>query len=367
MKFAYKPGLLLLLTVIALAFASVFTANAEPYLAYQNQLKCQACHVNPNGGGMRNDFGRAFGQNVLAQTPTDLNANDWAKISEYLSVGANARFNANFSQDENDNRQQSFDVESAAVYLHLKLPISGLSFYIDEQIAPGAALNREAWAMMTFDSGHQLKVGKMFLPYGLRIEDDSAFIRQVTGMNFDNSDTGVEYSLNYTNTSFNFFVSNGTSQASNDDDEFLYGARAEHLFSRARIGATAVINAGENTTQMLNLYAGYNWQAFTILAEADFIKLENANPQTGGDVEQSISLVELNYQWRKGLNIKLTTEFFDPDLDIDENQQTRHSLVTEYTPFSNIQLRFGLRLRDDIPQKPTQNNEMIFLQSHFYF
>ena len=58
----------------------------------------------------------------------------------------------------------------------------------------------------------------MFLPYGLRVEDDSAFIRQATGMNFDNSDNGVEYGLRSQNTSANFYIANGTSQASNNDD-----------------------------------------------------------------------------------------------------------------------------------------------------
>jgi hypothetical protein len=62
--------------------------------------------------------------------------------------------------------------------------------------------------MYKFASGNFMKAGKLFLPYGLRIEDDSAFIRQATGMNFDNSDHGVEFALDYTNTTVNFFVSN---------------------------------------------------------------------------------------------------------------------------------------------------------------
>jgi len=57
----------------------------------------------------------------------------------------------------------------------------------------------------------------------------------------------------------------------------------------------------------------------------------------------------------------------DSDRDIAENEQTRFSLIAEYTPFSNIQLRLGLRLKQDIPQKPQQNYDVIFLQSHFYF
>ena len=53
------------------------------------------------------------------------------------------------------------------------MPDTGLSFVIDEQVAPGTALNREAYLMYQMKSGHYLKAGKMFVPYGIRLEDDA--------------------------------------------------------------------------------------------------------------------------------------------------------------------------------------------------
>jgi len=63
----------------------------------------------------------------------------------------------------------------------------------------------------------------------------------------------------------------------------------------------------------------------------------------------------------------LTSEYLDPDVDIDENERNRHSLVLEYTPFTHMQLRAGLRMGDDIPQRDEGNFTDIFLQTHMYF
>ena len=365
--FKQPPRIYLGLLCLLMANLAPWRAIAEPYLAVKTGLKCQACHVNPDGGGMRNAYGRVYGQHELPATMKPFIDNDRASLTRSLSFGLNARFNANFLTDDNEQKQQSFDVDSANAYLYLDLPDSNLSFYLDQQVAPGSPLNREAWAMLTLNGGHRIKLGRLFLPYGLRLEDDSALIRQMTGMNFDNGDTGIDYSFDWHQSRVNIFISNGTSQVSNQDDRFLYGARLEHLFSSFRLGATAVVNDSEQQVQMFNLYGGYHFSDLSLLAEVDWLRQEGGNPQTGADVDQLITLTELNYQWRKGLNLKLTFEYLDPNQDIDEDERTRYSFVSEYTPMANLQLRLGIRVQQDIPQKATQNNEMIFVQSHFYF
>jgi len=360
----------------ALLSSAFFSLNiqAEPYLAVKNNLKCVACHVNPNGGGLRNDFGKIYGQSLLPAVANSYDSAKLAKLTQYLSIGADARFNATFQQTEQEenNTSKSFEVSSAQVYININIPNSNLSLYIDQQVSPGSAINREAIVMYQFEQGaliqdSYMKAGKLFIPYGLRIEDDSAFIRTATGMNFDNSDNGVEYGFNYKSTAINLYVANGTSQATNNDDSFLYGMRFEQLFSNFRIGSSIALNDGNQQVQMFNVYGGTQWRDFTFLAEVDYIMLEAANNFNQQDITQLISLAEINYQWKQGWNFKLTAEYFDSDEDVSENEQTRYSFIGEYTPISNVQLRLGFRSTQDIPQKPQQNYDMVFMQSHFYF
>ncbi|GAB5380036.1 MAG: hypothetical protein Alis3KO_15800 [Aliiglaciecola sp.] len=350
--------------VVALMTTS-FEASAEPYLAVKNNLKCSACHVNPIGGGLRNSFGNIYGHTQLPVDVSDFTSAEIGKITDFVSVGGNLRYNGQFSEDDADQDSATFRVDSAQVYVAITPKDSGLTLYLDQQIAPGAAVNREAYIQYQFSGQHYIKAGKMYVPYGLRLEDDTAFVRQVTGFNFDSSDNGIELGLEYNQATVNLFVTNGTSSVSNNDDKFLYGIKAEKLFSGFRLGGTAVINtADENEERLWNLYGGAVFGDFTFLTEINLIQTEQ---NSGPDLEEFVGLAEVNYQWRKGWNFKLTGEYYDPDRSFPNNHETRYSLIVEYAPVSNIQLRAGLRSSEGIPQQPNRTGELFFLQSHVYF
>lgn len=369
MKFGFK----LLLSVVVppamlLILLGATKVQAEPYLAIKNNVKCSACHVNPIGGGLRTTFGNFYGHNSLPVESSNLSTAEVGKITEWLGLGGNFRNNAENIQDDADNNASTFKVESAQIYLAVTPKNSPLTFYLDQQVAPGAAINREAFVLYRFSGLNYIKAGKMYVPFGLRLEDDSAFVRQATGFNFDNSDNGVELGLESSNSALSLFVTNGTGSVSNNDDRFLYGAKAEHLFSNYRIGATLVYNDGSDETQTLyNIYAGLTWLDFTFLAEADLISTKSDN-SLGTDRKDVVAgLFEINYQVQKGLNLKFTSELLDPDTDISDNHETRYSLIAEYAPISNIQLRGGIRIADSIPQRPERSSENLFLQTHLYF
>lgn len=356
---------LLLVIFIATCLLTIGAAKAEPYLAIKNNMKCSACHVNPLGGGMRTSFGNIYGHTQLPQKVGDFSSAEMGKINSFLGLGGDLRYNAEHSGDDADNSSSTFKIDSAQLYIAITPKGSGLTLYLDQQVAPGAAVNREAYLQYNFAGQHYIKAGKMYSPFGLRIEDDSALVRQVSGFNFDSSDNGVELGLEFEQATVNFFITNGTTAVSNDDDNFQYGVRAEKIFSNFRLGSTAVLNSSDDADrQLFNLYGGVHWGDFTLLGEVDWINTERV---LGSDLSQLVGLIEMNYQWMQGLNLKITAEYFDPDNDIDENHQNRFSLVTEYTPISNLQLRAGVRVSEGIPQQPQRSNEKFFLQAHVYF
>ncbi len=353
----------LLLLIAILIFSQ--DLSAEPYLAYMKNMKCSACHVNPDGGGLRNEFGNIFGHALLPGRTSSATTANIGKLNDYFQLGGNFRSNIEYVKDDAENKSATFEINSAQLYLALNIEEMGLTFYLDQKIAPGSALNREAFVMYKFAANSFVKIGKMYTPFGIRLEDDSALIRQVTGFNFDSSDNGIELGYEYNNSLVNFFISNGTSAVNNDDNDFLYGVRGEYLFTNARIGSTLVLNdRNEGQQKIVNIYGGYTWGTVALLTEWDWIENEQLN---SANIEQLVGLLEIDYQWMQGLNFKLSAEYYDPNLNIDEDHETRFSFIAEYTPLSHVQLRAGVRIADSIPQFEHRNNDTFFIQTHFYF
>jgi hypothetical protein len=357
-----------LFLISAVGLLLINTTHAEPYLAIKNNVQCSACHINPAGGGARTTYGAYYGTHILPQTAGSLDLFDAGKFGETLRIGADLRTNYYQSDRDEGEDTRGFETQSGQLYVVLQPKDSRFSLYIDEQIAPGGALNRETFILTKLNGQHFLKAGRIMLPYGIRLEDDSAFIRQASGFNFDTGDNGVELGLQYTKTLFNFAISNGSSGLNNDDKNLQFLARSEYLGNNWRIGATALYNDAEaGARTQANLFGGFVWQGFVFLAEADLIEDESIENIPDEYQEQRVGLLEVNREISKGYNIKLTTEYLDPDTNIDENHRVRHSLLLEYTPFANLQIRGGLRKGDDIPQRDTGNYLDFFAQLHFYY
>src|SRR5689334_4341879 len=182
---------------VALLLALSAASNAEPYLAAQMGLKCGQCHVNPTGGGMRTLFGNTFAQTQLAAQRIGSDEDLWTgQVMKFLSVGGNARADWNFADVPHQTSTNEFQVEEARAYLDFGVIPNRLSVYIDQRFAPGNATNLEANVRYWFtENALYIKAGRMYLPFGYRYEDDNAFTRQLSGINMQAPDEGVEIGI----------------------------------------------------------------------------------------------------------------------------------------------------------------------------
>ena len=353
---------LFLLTGLMTAGDDVY---AEPYMAVQMGLKCSGCHVNPTGGGKRNEFGSIYGMTTLTRADvTEI----WQgpRLNDYVSIGGDLRVNAVSNDIPNQDNTFVFETEEVLLYLEVQLLPDQLTFYVDQRLGPGGTSNREAYGLFWFrDKTLYAKAGRMFLPFGLRLEDDTAFVRQVSGINYNTPDDGVEVGVDYDRITVNLAITNGTAGGSETDTGKQYSLSAGYMEDNWRLGASYNYNDVEDQDRtMAALFGGLRTGKIHWLMEWDYIV---DDVPAGDQLKQIAGIVEANAGFWKGTNIKLTYEFLDPDKNIDEDERTRWSLVWEYFPIQFTQLSIGYRNNEGIPQNDQQNITEMFIQLHNYF
>ncbi|HEV2700304.1 MAG TPA: hypothetical protein VGV09_01645 [Steroidobacteraceae bacterium] len=342
-------------------------AYGEPYLAVQTGLKCSQCHVNPTGGGLRAPYGDVFAQTALPATKLDTGPDLWTgNLSSFLRIGGDLRTEALATEVPHSKTLSQFELEQARVYLEAEVIPSRLLVYVDEQVAPGGALNREAYALY-WSKNHDwyVKAGQMYLPFGWRLQDQSAFVRQASGINMTTPDEGVEFGWLRGHWDAQVDVSNGTAGGPVNDNRKEFTSQVMYVESIWRMGMAASYNdklgGGRGT---YGLFAGLHTGPITWLAEGDVI---DDKSQGFGAGRMLASLVEANWLIARGNNLKITGEYLDPNRDVSNNGQTRWSIVYELTPIQFAQIRAGVRYYDGIPQSDTQNTRQYFIELHGFF
>ena len=346
------------------------SAFAEPHLAIQTGLKCGVCHTSPSGGGMRTIYGNIFAQQELpahsllepGETP-----NFWTgKVLEYLAVGGDVRGGWSQTSVPGQETTSDSDLEEFLGYVDLQLIPGNLNAYVDAKLLPEDAVIREGYVKLSTSNGrYYLRGGQFFLPYGLRIQDDSAFIRQIPGINYNTPDNGWEVGLEKDNWSAQLAVTRGTAGGPEIDSGKQYSALVTYVTPKWRVGGSLNYNdSSVGDRRMQNIFGGIRTGRINWLAEIDYI-IDEGTPT--GRRESWMSFVEANIAARKGHNFKLTFEYYDPDVDVSEDQQNRLSVVWEYFPIKFLQTRIGYRWNDGIPQNPAQNRESVFAEVHIPF
>ena len=388
-----------ILLVFVLAGAGV--AQAEPYLALRSGANCSGCHTNVTGGGMRTAY-------VSAHARDFLNYPDWFEdltkpaesfdgtINEYISIGADLRASAsllfqdrprNGRVDNNDvirGRLDEFgvDVDEAVTYLHAAVVPDLLEFYVDMRLAPTTDA-REAWGMLYLPKDFYVKAGRMFLPYGLQIQDDESFIRAgrngsaSTGFSFDLRQAGVEVGW----LSGPWHVVAALSEGSGKRDAQLTASasamfRDVPLVDTVMLGVSGARNGGARETFQFAGYGGFSIGPFAYLGEVDFVDTRIADPVTGSALPMKkhrggfIHYSELNYLMFNWLNVKLAFDYADYDGDLSvrgDDSENRVSFGLEPFLAKFLQTRLFYRVSNGVESEPAHNQSVLSAEVHLFF
>jgi hypothetical protein len=353
--------------LVCLLSLGAVTVHAEPYLAVQMGLKCGQCHVNPTGGGLRTTFGDVFAQTVLPAKHLDTGADNWTgDLVKFIRLGGDLRFDAQLTQVQHSPSVDEFSLEQARVYLEANVIPERLLAYVDEQVAPGGALNREAYVLY-WSAAHDwyVKAGQMYLPFGLRLQDQTAFILTATGINMTTPDQGVEVGWERGHLDAQLAVSNGTAGGAVKGNGKQTSAQFAFVDSLWRLGLAANFNAQPGGSKSAyGIFGGLRTGPISWLAQAE-ITDDQSIPNDYG--KQLATLLEANWLIARGNNLKITDEFLNPNRAVPNGEQTRWSLVYELTPIQFVQLRAGFRWNDGIPQDPSEHQKLYFVEVHGFF
>ena len=352
--------------LILLLWSLSCLASAEPYLAVRAGLACSACHVNPSGGGLRNAVGNAFAQNVIPANALPESLQGWTgSLGSMLRLGGDLRTASTETRVDGQPSQRINGTEQARLYADIQLLADHLGVYVDEQLAPGKPLREEAYVRLsTQGMGWYAKAGQFYLPFGWRLQDNQAFVRSLSGINMTAPDKGVEIGMEQPNWSAQLVYSRGPGNRGGIDGHQVTG-QLVWLQPWGRIGAaTAQVTSTAGNRQSYGLFGGTNTGPVSWLGEVDLVA-DDGYPE--GRRTQLATLLEANWLLRQGHNLKITSEFLDPDRHVANNYQDRYSLVYEYTPIAFVQLRGGLRLYRGIPQNAFDNRHLAFIELHALF
>lgn len=367
--------------VAAALLLGALPVKAEPYLAIQEGYKCSKCHVNMTGGGKRTDFANIYVQTRLAneffdwrrltkklddegEVPVKTDAQSsffTGRLNPYIAIGGDFRALYERTDTRGSTPSEAFNQRKQNVYLEVDAIPERVVLY--QTLAEGGDA-REIFGLLKGqirDEPYYIKVGQFFLPFGLRLQDDTAFTRAATGFTYGTTDVGAEIGYEPGRWAFHLAASNGTGSSLETNRDKRLTASLAHVTPGWRIGVSGSTskNAQGAKTDIASIHGGAQFGRVGLLAETGEVKTPTER--------QRVTIVELNFLATRGHNVKLSYEYHDPSTAIFENARTRYSLV--YEPFINqfLQFRAGYRDAKGIPQNAAQNANSAFLELHLFF
>ncbi len=340
-------------------------ARAEPYLAVDQGFKCIACHVNPTGGGLRNAFGAVFTQTTLPayQLPESVPA--WSgSLLDVLRVGTDLRASTSRTTVPNQPAQREHGLDQWRAYVDLQLVPDVVGVYLDEQLRPGQPLRQEGYLRLTTpDQRFYAKAGQFYLPFGWRLQDSTAFVRSLSGINMASPDKGLELGMETAHWSLQVASSNGPGNVGPITGN-QRTAQVVYVQPDWRAGlAVAHTRSSAGNRMATGVFGGLRTGPLAWLGELDVVG-DSGFP--GGRRRQLAALGEVNWKIRPGHNLKFSAELLDPDRDVSHDHKLRHSLLYELTPLPYVQLRTGVRRWDGIPQNDVDNRRLMFVELHLF-
>ncbi|MDP2301001.1 MAG: hypothetical protein Q8N03_01090 [Ignavibacteria bacterium] len=365
------------LTIVLFVFFVGFISEsyALPRFALRTGGACIDCHVNPTGGGMRNESGWGYGKNNLKLFNTY--SNDEFEMSPY--IGKNILFGIDYrtqylAKFDSTQKRTDFQNMTGAVYLNIEAN-EYLNLYAHYDFVQSLWQGYAIANILPFKG--YIKVGTFSPNFGIRTDDHTAYTRggdfgilaSQKGLIYDPfySETGIELGFNF-NEFTNFTVSAGNPSRALFIKDPTYTTRLQFTPSFGDLnllagGSYASYKRGFlGNIRNINMYGGFfglQLEEFSLLAEYDMAK-----SIINQDSLSTALMIEVSYRITKGLEAVVRYDRFDRNTEVTKDELSRIVLGVEFFPYSFIEIRPQFRIN---MEEPKIDNNAFVLQFHFWY
>ena len=373
-------------TSFAFILCIVVLTNAFslPKFATRQGAKCQSCHINPTGKGMRSTFGSTYGREELTMATfkevTDIEDYSPA-LNDFFTIGMDYRTLFYYREETSTS---SFFQMQGDLYLDLRLN-KKFRIYFDKGLYSGF----EVFGLgKVLPMEGYIKLGNFIPAYGLKMDDHNLLIRGGAffpanpviaaypgGLGFGQGaeDTGIEVGFNPSIFTVNIGVFNGRKGGLSG----TAGSKNKAVVMRADANVqTDVVNfnvggsfynlpssGSPGKTQIAGAFGVFSFDNnLTLQGEYDFLTIFNT--ALNKEVSGNILYAELNYLLASGIDLKLGYEFYDPNADLKDGSISRYTIGAEFFPLTGVEVRPLYRINQEKPTELTNNEIQVLF--HFY-
>jgi len=340
---------LVLVALVALVSAlSAAPARALPLYASREGAKCVSCHFDPNGGGMRNEFGFTYDKNRHSmEEETKFGTLDVdPQLNAWIRLGVDMRTIFVGDHFENGSGTYSFFPMQAnlrvAITPHDHLTVVGShGITVDDQgsfITP-PYVAREFYALFhDLPKNAFIQVGRFRVPFGLRQDDHSSFTRAFLPYDSQKEDAGIALGSTGKNGWFELSYTNGDADPIIGEAQALAGKVAwSYPWLQGGLSGYHDMNGFDKTRW--SLYLTRTFHSLTLLGEY----AGGTDESFSGDVNSMAAFIEGVYRVSRGVNVRVKYDYVDPDKDRDRTVNRRYffDVDVEPVPFTQVKLSYA--------------------------
>ena len=322
-----NPRIVAPITLFLLIIAA--SLYALPRLAVEQAVSCKSCHINPNGGGMRNEFGNysvALNELCIPQTKGKFILKYKSpRLSESATFGFDSRYLV--MEDARVFRMQT------DFYLNFE-PMKSVYYNLRFGEDPfGKAGIFESYALLEFeDQKYYIKAGKFSPAYGLKIADHKSYIRDRTGHGSNDYLNGLSTGIDL--SGFNIAI-----ELFNPNQQGLYsfhilktgylepfGYMAGASYQITEDFATPKFSVPESRS----IFGGVSYDRFILMGELDI---------AGESNDTLISYASLTTRLEYGIYLIGEYNFFDGNRNIKTGTDAYYRISLEIFPIPFVEIR----------------------------